>query len=189
VDLAGVVATYFDDLLGSDGAEWFYQLASSLSDGGSVPIAKLQVRLVSEFLADGWVPPAALELPFDDDLRVNGDDESAASAHTPQSDEDAAAFQARVDRALARASTALPGTLVEVRVEALSSEVVQLRQAMASRATIEQAKGIVMGSYSIDADRAWAYLVRVSQERGQKVRDIAEEIIVASSNGSGPTAA
>jgi hypothetical protein len=188
VDLAGVIATYFDDLLGSDGAEWFYQLASSLSDGGSVPLAKLQVRLVSEFLADGWAPPAGIELPFDEKSPVTADGKAPGKTHSVHSDGDAAAFQARVDHALAHSSNTLH-TLAEDQVEALSIEVVQLRQAMASRATIEQAKGVMMSSYGINADRAWAYLVRVSQERGDKVRDIADEIIRSASNGSGPGAA
>jgi hypothetical protein len=157
VNIAGVVANYFDDLLGPDGAEWFNQLVESLSDAGSAPLAKLQLRLFAEFIADGWRPPMELDLPFDEE------------------------FAARVDHSLTRMSHGHHGSaLAEVQIEALRNEVVQLRQAMESRAFIEQAKGIVMCEYGLSVERAWAYLVRLSQERSVKVRAVAEEIVSAS---------
>jgi AmiR/NasT family two-component response regulator len=52
-----------------------------------------------------------------------------------------------------------------------------LKQAMESRAPIEQAKGIIMGSMSCDANEAFAILKVQSQRQNLKVRDLAEEIV------------
>jgi GAF domain-containing protein len=53
----------------------------------------------------------------------------------------------------------------------------QLRTAMASRAGIEQAKGIIMGSVGCDPDTAFKHLVLQSQHENRKVREIAEELV------------
>lgn len=55
----------------------------------------------------------------------------------------------------------------------------QLRQAMASRASIEQAKGILMGAQGCDPDEAFEMLVRASQRENRKLREIAEQIVEA----------
>jgi GAF domain-containing protein len=52
-----------------------------------------------------------------------------------------------------------------------------LVQAMQSRATIEQAKGILMGAQRCGADEAFQILVRASQRENRKLRRIAEEIV------------
>jgi hypothetical protein len=56
-------------------------------------------------------------------------------------------------------------------------EIEQLRSALTSRATIDQAKGIVMAQRGCDADEAFAVLVRTSQDRNIKVRDLAATIV------------
>jgi GAF domain-containing protein len=53
----------------------------------------------------------------------------------------------------------------------------QLAEAMASRAVIEQAKGIVMHEQRCDADDAFGVLLRVSQRANIKLRDIAAQIV------------
>jgi GAF domain-containing protein len=53
----------------------------------------------------------------------------------------------------------------------------QLEQALASRAVIEQAKGILMGAQRCDSDTAFRMLVRASQTQNRKLRDIAAEIV------------
>jgi GAF domain-containing protein len=53
----------------------------------------------------------------------------------------------------------------------------QLTEAMASRATIEQAKGILMGAQRCGADEAFQMLVRASQRENRKLREIAEQIV------------
>ncbi len=55
----------------------------------------------------------------------------------------------------------------------------QLRRALDSRAVIEQAKGIVMASRGLDADRAFETLVAASQRENRKLRDIAAEVVEA----------
>lgn len=55
----------------------------------------------------------------------------------------------------------------------------QLRGALDSRAVIEQAKGIVMASRGLDADRAFETLVAASQRENRKLRDIAAEVVGA----------
>jgi GAF domain-containing protein len=53
----------------------------------------------------------------------------------------------------------------------------QMREAMASRAVIEQAKGILMGQRNCDADEAFAILVTLSQESHRKLREVAQALI------------
>ena len=52
-----------------------------------------------------------------------------------------------------------------------------LRQAMASRAVIEQAKGVVMATQRCGADEAFQVLVRASQRENRKLREIAEATV------------
>jgi len=52
-----------------------------------------------------------------------------------------------------------------------------LQQAMVSRATIEQAKGIIIGTSGCTADEAMQILIEQSQHENIKVRDLAAEIV------------
>lgn len=52
----------------------------------------------------------------------------------------------------------------------------QMREAMASRAAIEQAKGILMAQYELTEEEAWRRLVDMSSRSNRKLRDLAEEI-------------
>jgi GAF domain-containing protein len=52
-----------------------------------------------------------------------------------------------------------------------------LEQAMASRATIEQAKGIIMGSMGCGPEEAIRVLITQSQQQNIKLRDLAEELV------------
>jgi GAF domain-containing protein len=53
----------------------------------------------------------------------------------------------------------------------------QMNDAMASRAVIEQAKGVLMGGRRCSADDAFAILVSLSQQSHRKLRDVAQSII------------
>lgn len=53
----------------------------------------------------------------------------------------------------------------------------QLRVAMASRATVEQAKGIIMAHGGISADEAFIMLVRASHRENRKLRDVATDVV------------
>jgi GAF domain-containing protein len=56
-------------------------------------------------------------------------------------------------------------------------EVGQMTQAMASRASIEQAKGIIMRDQQITADEAFTFLVQAASRSDRKVRDVAQRLI------------
>jgi len=51
--------------------------------------------------------------------------------------------------------------------------------ALAGRDLIGQAKGILMERYDVDGDQAFRVLVRVSQSRHRKLRDVATELITS----------
>lgn len=53
----------------------------------------------------------------------------------------------------------------------------QLSEAMANRAVIEQAKGVLMATTGIDADGAFELLRAQSQAENRKLRDIARELV------------
>jgi hypothetical protein len=52
-----------------------------------------------------------------------------------------------------------------------------LQTALDSRAVIDQAKGILMERYRLNADQAFQVLTRVSMESNTKVRDVAERFV------------
>jgi GAF domain-containing protein len=57
----------------------------------------------------------------------------------------------------------------------------QLREAMKSRATIEQAKGILMERHKFTADTAFDLLVKASQTQNRKLRELAEDLVATGS--------
>jgi len=79
-----------------------------------------------------------------------------------------------------------PAADVERELEALRHEVTGLRAALLSRATIDQARGILVGRYRISPEQAFNVLVRWSQHRNIKLRLIAEALV--GMHHSGPDA-
>ena len=57
-----------------------------------------------------------------------------------------------------------------------TTDVENMRQAMASRSVIEQAKGILMERYKITSEQAFTLLTHASQRSNVKLRDIADEL-------------
>jgi AmiR/NasT family two-component response regulator len=55
--------------------------------------------------------------------------------------------------------------------------ITQLEQALTSRAEIDEAKGVLMALHGCSAEDAFDRLVRESQRRNLKVRDIATELL------------
>ena len=53
----------------------------------------------------------------------------------------------------------------------------QLEQAMASRAVIEQAKGVIMAMRGVPEHEAFEVLRKTSQDRNVKVRVLAQQIV------------
>jgi hypothetical protein len=70
------------------------------------------------------------------------------------------------------------------QVRDLETEVEQLRTAMASRATIEQAKGIFMLLMGCGDQVAFDLLAHISSHTHRKVRDVATAIVQSASGGS-----
>jgi hypothetical protein len=62
-----------------------------------------------------------------------------------------------------------------------------LRAMAASMPVIEQAKGIVMGCYGMDADAAFAVLRGVSSSSNVKLRAVAGAVVEAASSQAGST--
>jgi GAF domain-containing protein len=52
-----------------------------------------------------------------------------------------------------------------------------LAEAMRARATVEQAKGVVMGARRCSADEAFETLVRLSQRRNRSLHHVAQELV------------
>ena len=89
------------------------------------------------------------------------------------------------DSAVALAETYASYAAVAVANAALYSSTADLARhmqaAMQSRASIEQAKGIIMAQQRCTPEEAFAVLVRTSQHRNTKLRDLAQSIINSSS--------
>jgi GAF domain-containing protein len=69
------------------------------------------------------------------------------------------------------------------RYEQRSKLAEQMKQAMASRATIEQAKGIIMRDRGCTAEVAFDVLVELSQQAHLKLRELAQRIVDQVSGG------
>ena len=107
-------------------------------------------------------------------LRTDGRDRAVVLVGEPQRDgtgEVAAIEGVCIDITEGRP----PGSDLE-RAQALEIEVGQLRAAMASRAAIEQAKGILMLLTSCSDQVAFDLLAHISSHTHRKVRDVAQAI-------------
>ncbi|UYQ62714.1 ANTAR domain-containing protein [Streptomyces peucetius] len=62
----------------------------------------------------------------------------------------------------------------------------QLGQALASRAVIDQACGMMMAMAPCPSDRAWDLLVDVSQRCNIKLRDVAEALVATTKDRTLP---
>ncbi|MFF5367976.1 ANTAR domain-containing response regulator [Streptomyces sp. NPDC013187] len=71
----------------------------------------------------------------------------------------------------------------------LQEEVEQLRQAIASRPVIDQARGILMATHGCASDEAWHILRETSQLSNTKLRDVAAAVTAsAETDGPAPSA-
>jgi AmiR/NasT family two-component response regulator len=70
-----------------------------------------------------------------------------------------------------------PAPSQDDRVHALEVEVAQLRTAMASRAVIEQAKGVLMLLTGCGDERSFQLLTHISSHTHRKVREVAAELV------------
>lgn len=77
---------------------------------------------------------------------------------------------ARVDRAIAT-------------IRSLQDETEGLRKALTSRATIDQAKGMIMADRRCDADAAFQVLVKMSTDTNVPLRDVARALVYQAVRG------
>lgn len=66
---------------------------------------------------------------------------------------------------------------------AMTEEIAQLREALASRATIDQAKGLVMAERRCTPDEAFQYLTRLSNDTNVRVSDVAAALVYRAQGG------
>lgn len=78
------------------------------------------------------------------------------------------------DRTPATSRRAAP---TERAMRDLRDEISGLRDSRASRAVIEQAKGVLMATTGCDADEAFVLLRKQSQHENRRLREIAEELV------------
>ena len=100
------------------------------------------------------------------------------------------ALRQRAREAVERAQEARDRTTAAERVRALVEELEStaheldgLRTAMHTRATIEQAKGVVMCLRGCGPDEAFEQLVRLSQNSQRKLHDVAALVVADVSSG------
>jgi hypothetical protein len=63
------------------------------------------------------------------------------------------------------------------RADERQREIAGLREALATRNLIGQAQGVLIERYGMDADEAFATLVRLSQQSHLKLRDVARRLV------------
>jgi regulator of replication initiation timing len=76
---------------------------------------------------------------------------------------------------------------LEEERRALRREVDQLREALASRAVIERAKGILMHTHAVSEAQSFELLNELSKKQQRKVRDVAAEVADAPHTPTGRT--
>jgi len=79
-----------------------------------------------------------------------------------------------------------PAQEQEERLLLLQEEVEQLRQAIASRPVIDQARGILMATYGCTSDEAWHILREASQLSNTKLRTVAESLTASAAAQATP---
>lgn len=115
---------------------------------------------------------SSLSLP----LTVNGDTRGALNLYAGTAHAFGPSEQQHGELFAGPASAALTVVTRQVHQVQLSE---QLRDALASRAVIDQALGILMGHNSCDFDTAFAILRESSQHQNRKLQDIATDIVKA----------
>lgn len=94
------------------------------------------------------------------------------------------AFDEHVREGLGLLASAAGAVLHEMQSKSELEELAeQLGSALRSRATIDQAKGILMVLYGEDADQAFERLVDISSRSNLKVRDVAAQVIAEAAAG------
>ena len=113
-------------------------------------------------------------------LIVRDDGIGSLNLYSAESHGFAALDEAVVVLFAAQAAVAVANSRLYQSARVLSA---QLEAAMASRAIIEQAKGVIMAVRTVDADTAFDLLRRTSQAENRKLRQIAADVVNAAGAG------
>lgn len=113
-------------------------------------------------------------------LLVRGDGIGALNLYSSERHGFVALDEAVVVLFAAQAAVAVANSRLYQSARLLSA---QLEAAMASRAVIEQAKGVIMAVKAVDEDVAFDLLRRTSQAENRKLRQIASDVVDAASAG------
>lgn len=184
MELGDAVAAYVAELLDAiDDPEraTFGKVVAAQSDGAADSLERLQASITAIFMSQGWQPPDFGQTDGQGDGQGDGQADGHAGGHdidlqtAPQRRAAVRAMGDHVRSEVARIKAEAERT--REQLQAAQTEVEQLRVAMQSRATIEQAKGIVMAQYGLSAESAWNYLVRESQSNNVKLRAVAEDMV------------
>ena len=92
--------------------------------------------------------------------------------------------QEAVDLARAFADYAAVAVLNAALLDSKDALARQLEQAMTTRATIEQAKGVLVARLGCTPDQAFTHLSRQSQNSNRKLHDVAAELVDKAGRGS-----
>jgi hypothetical protein len=122
--------------------------------------------------------------PFALETRLVGPDGIRGVVVVGEPSLDASGTVAAVDGMCVDVSASRPPAPALDRVQQLEAEVDQLRSAMASRACIEQAKGILMLLTSCGDQAAFDLLAHISSHTHRKVRDVAIAITSSAAGGA-----
>ncbi|MDK1348976.1 ANTAR domain-containing protein [Streptomyces sp. 378] len=87
---------------------------------------------------------------------------------------------------LSRTAPSAEDAVLLAEVVELRAENEHLGRALASRAVIDQARGMMMALAPCPSDRAWDLLVDVSQHCNIKLRDVAEALVATTEDGTLP---
>jgi transcriptional regulator with GAF, ATPase, and Fis domain len=180
----GVTPAFTGDLA-LDADEWQYEneggpCVEAAQGGGVVRVDDM----TTEERWPGYIPKArragvgsSLSVPLPVQEAVNG----ALNLYS----RDPHAFgQEDEELALAFAGYAAVAVANAQLYESTAALAKQMEEAMASRAVIEQAKGLIMGQRRCTADQAFQILVSASSRSNRKLRDVAAEIVSSAAGGT-----
>jgi hypothetical protein len=152
--LVDAVSEFVSELLAYRSAYGLDELGQLSSASEAEAAIRLRLRISDYFCERGWEPPREEHEAIERDRALLAEADDGDFLPEPN--------EAPAPR--------------ELRAPA-DVELQQMHRALESRAIIEQAKGIAMERYGLSAATAWSWLVRTSQQRNQKVRTLASEIV------------
>lgn len=158
---------------------------SDLECSHALPEEEMRIRWriawYERLAAGGWQPPEVVRRALERDRALLALPQSGATAEAaplPRIPEPSS-LQPPSDEPLATAPVTAGCDCAAAR---------NLREAFASRAVIEQAKGMIMAQHRCDAQQAFRMLVAASQASNRKLRDLAAQLVAAAPRAKDPAA-